>query len=502
MRGAHHQTLLRDLGWLPVNRVTAAKARTKQPRRTGGRRVEKSTHVEDRTITLPDGTETTISLFALGGAVGIGALTDTGKLNFTELARVRTHRNADKNGYRWYNDYRLPDHLGGGTITVRLHGNADDDSAEVQPHRERPAHPPDRPRLRRALPRDATTPSPSTAPSTTPSGSAEPTASATNASTSTCSPTPSSSTRLRCTATGNAAATRRSPTPPEAASAATPAGRTMTVEAGANGPGRFSPRFAPAPARGVGHRPTTHPPVHRARRPRRRGARAAPARGAPWTRRCAPRRPDPRPPTAPARRAPPVDRSSASPRQRRRTSGPAQRWRRKMTATATSIHPHGGNDDPPPRRRCGDRRHPCPRTQDGTRSRRQAKKSLRSCIRSAAGRELHGEPSLKDAPVRRYLLPVISALADVRRLRWPRGRAGGRRISRRRPRHPRHPRRRLRQRRADPRRLPARHGHRAVVAAGWQLRPGRAGGRRRCLGRPDPAATATGRRAERHVSPT
>ncbi len=45
---------------------------------------------------------------------------------FTPLPRVRTHRNADKSGYRWYNDYRLLDHLGGGVVTVRLHGDASD----------------------------------------------------------------------------------------------------------------------------------------------------------------------------------------------------------------------------------------------------------------------------------------------------------------------------------------------------------------------------------------
>jgi len=55
-------------------------------------------------------------------------LTDTGDRSFVELARVRTHRNADKAGFRWYTDYRLPDHLGGSTITVRLHGNDDDDT--------------------------------------------------------------------------------------------------------------------------------------------------------------------------------------------------------------------------------------------------------------------------------------------------------------------------------------------------------------------------------------
>ena len=127
LRGVHHQHLLRDLGWLPVNKVTAAKASVKTPRRKGGERVEKSTFVEDRTITLPDGTETTIHLFAKAGAIGIGQLDDSGQMTFVELERTRTHRNADKSGkYRWYNTYRLPDHLGGDTITVRLHGTADD----------------------------------------------------------------------------------------------------------------------------------------------------------------------------------------------------------------------------------------------------------------------------------------------------------------------------------------------------------------------------------------
>jgi hypothetical protein len=46
---------------------------------------------------------------------------------FEPLRRFRTHRTRDKGGtYRWYNDYRLPDRLGGGTVTVRLHGNDED----------------------------------------------------------------------------------------------------------------------------------------------------------------------------------------------------------------------------------------------------------------------------------------------------------------------------------------------------------------------------------------
>lgn len=127
LRGVHHQHLLRDLGWLSINRVTAAVAAVKTPRRKGGERVERSTFVEDRVITLPDGTDTTIHLFAKAGAVGIGLLDATGTVGFNELERVRTHRNADKSGaYRWYNIYRLPERLGGGTITVRLHATDDD----------------------------------------------------------------------------------------------------------------------------------------------------------------------------------------------------------------------------------------------------------------------------------------------------------------------------------------------------------------------------------------
>lgn len=126
LRGAHHQTLLRDLGWLSINKVAAAKADTKgKARRGAGKRVEKSTHVEDRTITTPDGDQT-VSLFAEGGAIGIGVLADTGKRVFVPLERIRTHRNTDKGGYRWYNEYRLPEQYGGSTIMVRLHGTDED----------------------------------------------------------------------------------------------------------------------------------------------------------------------------------------------------------------------------------------------------------------------------------------------------------------------------------------------------------------------------------------
>jgi hypothetical protein len=127
LRGIHQQAILRDLGLVPINRVTAAEAGAKKPRRKDGRRVEKSTHVEDKQVRLPDGPSITVRLYAQAGGIGIGNLTEDGDLVFVPLRRVRTHRNRDKSGrYRWYNDHELPESYGGGTVTVRLHGNDED----------------------------------------------------------------------------------------------------------------------------------------------------------------------------------------------------------------------------------------------------------------------------------------------------------------------------------------------------------------------------------------
>ncbi len=125
LRGVHHQRLLRELGILSLNKVSATTGTG--PRRKGRVRVEKSTFVEQRKVTAPDGTRLTIDLFARAGAIGLTSMTDTGEKLFTELRRIRTSRKADKIGtFRWYNHYRLPDRLGGSVITVRLHGNDED----------------------------------------------------------------------------------------------------------------------------------------------------------------------------------------------------------------------------------------------------------------------------------------------------------------------------------------------------------------------------------------
>src|SRR4051794_38327128 len=82
----HHQHLMRELGLLSINRVTAAKAGARKPRRND-RRVDKNVHIEDKTVTLADGTTRTVRLYASGGALGIAELDDTGTQHFVPIAR-------------------------------------------------------------------------------------------------------------------------------------------------------------------------------------------------------------------------------------------------------------------------------------------------------------------------------------------------------------------------------------------------------------------------------
>lgn len=111
LRGMHHAELMRDLGWLSINRVTAKEVATRDGKPV--KRVEKSKHIEDKKVK-----GRTVRLFSRGGAIGIVELTETGAQDFVELKRVRTMRQVDGQGrFRFYNEYALPD---GGTVTVRL----------------------------------------------------------------------------------------------------------------------------------------------------------------------------------------------------------------------------------------------------------------------------------------------------------------------------------------------------------------------------------------------
>ena len=122
LRGVHHQTILRDLGWIPINRVQAKQAGPATPRRDlSEQRQPKSVHIEDRTTTHPNGTKHTLRLYAVDGTLGAATHNDRGEPSFQPLQRIRTHRRAGSNNqWRWYNTYRLPHQHGGGEITVVL----------------------------------------------------------------------------------------------------------------------------------------------------------------------------------------------------------------------------------------------------------------------------------------------------------------------------------------------------------------------------------------------
>src|SRR3954453_18522463 len=153
LRGVHHQHLMRELGLLSINRVTAAKAGAKKPRRSE-RRVEKNVHIEDKRVTLADGTTRTVRLYASGGALGIAELDDTGAQRFVPIPRIRTHRNRDKSGrYRWYNDYQLPASYDDQVITVRLHANEDDQARKLNRTENLRPIPPGDPDFERLFPR-------------------------------------------------------------------------------------------------------------------------------------------------------------------------------------------------------------------------------------------------------------------------------------------------------------------------------------------------------------
>ena len=125
LRGVQHQQLLRDLGLMTVNRVAAA-AGSRQKGNKSRKRIEKTTYVETKTVKTRTG-QIEVRLFARGGQIGLGELSENGELAFIPLERVRTHRTRSKTGsFRWYNDFRLPPEHESGIVTVRLHGNDDD----------------------------------------------------------------------------------------------------------------------------------------------------------------------------------------------------------------------------------------------------------------------------------------------------------------------------------------------------------------------------------------
>jgi hypothetical protein len=67
-----------------------------------------------------------VSFYAVDGALCIAELDDRGDLVPRKLERIRTQRLRSSRGFRWHNQYRLPEEFVRPDISVRLHGNDDD----------------------------------------------------------------------------------------------------------------------------------------------------------------------------------------------------------------------------------------------------------------------------------------------------------------------------------------------------------------------------------------
>jgi hypothetical protein len=119
--------MMREFGWLAVTRVPAAQNRSNRTGERTGPYVQKERLLEVRHVSLPDGEDRSINLYARAGALGIGEVDEVGAPAFVPLQRTRTLRRGNKGGgFRFYNQYRLPPEYGAAEITVRLTGDEED----------------------------------------------------------------------------------------------------------------------------------------------------------------------------------------------------------------------------------------------------------------------------------------------------------------------------------------------------------------------------------------
>jgi hypothetical protein len=118
VRGEHIQTVLTEIGLVPVVQVHAKKNPDGKKGRKKGTFVPKTADLEDLSMQMPDGTTRIVHIAAFNGAASVKELTETGEPHYEILECVRIQRHEDKNAYRWYGYYRLPQDFGGQEISA------------------------------------------------------------------------------------------------------------------------------------------------------------------------------------------------------------------------------------------------------------------------------------------------------------------------------------------------------------------------------------------------
>jgi hypothetical protein len=127
LRGSHIQTILTELGLVPVVKVHAESNPDGGRGRRAGSYIPKTADLDHQRIIMPDGKEQLIMISADDGWVSVKELDEVGAPHYRhlELIRLQRHQNKDCT-FRWYGYYKLPAEYGGKVISVRLHKNAED----------------------------------------------------------------------------------------------------------------------------------------------------------------------------------------------------------------------------------------------------------------------------------------------------------------------------------------------------------------------------------------
>lgn len=127
LRGVHLRLIMREFGWLGINRVPAAENRM---RRKGQRRAPRKFKVrflKEEDLPLVDGAIERVRLYARDGAVVIGRISETGDSVYEPLRRKRIQRRVNKDGtYRFNVQLHRPSRYLPGEINVPLIATEED----------------------------------------------------------------------------------------------------------------------------------------------------------------------------------------------------------------------------------------------------------------------------------------------------------------------------------------------------------------------------------------
>jgi hypothetical protein len=127
LRGAHLRRVMNELGLLPIVPVPAKDNPEKGRGRRAGTYVPKIIDLDVIPVVHPDGSTVLVTISGRNGWVTIKELTETGAPHYEHLRVVRIQRHPDRERFRFYGQYRLPERYASQIVTVRHHQNEEDD---------------------------------------------------------------------------------------------------------------------------------------------------------------------------------------------------------------------------------------------------------------------------------------------------------------------------------------------------------------------------------------